>query len=59
MLGGTSHGGHHLRSFACLLPEPGIRIFPILGPQRAKESMIFKVGLKTLTGLLALLMVKP
>ena len=33
-------------------------IFPTLVPQHAKEAMIFRVGPSTLTGVLALLMVK-
>ena len=47
------------RLLLVLLPKPGSRIFPTLGPQRAKEAMIFKVGLFTLTGVLALPMLKP
>ena len=47
------------RNFACWLPRPDIRIFPTLGPQRAKKAMISMVGLQTLTEELAPLMVKP
>ena len=48
-----------VRNFACLLPKPGIRTFPMLVPQHMKEAVIFKAKPSTQTGVLAKLMGKP
>ena len=47
------------RNFAYLRPKPIIRIFPTLGPQRAKKVTISMVGLFTLVEELVPLMVRP
>ena len=57
--GGTSPRCFTIRNFTYPLSKPGIRIFPTLGPQRAKKGTIFIGGLLTPMGELFLLMVKP